>query len=350
LGKRKKFARLLHVSGPTEIFAHTLMFLTTAVIGTYFRLVYVVQMRGTFQFWRGNCETMERVTVGGIDLRGKHGAHFEKIKKDLKRAALVFFIPTLLHVSIIHGYTIFEAIETKARLWEQKVELYAGGTLFVILAFLHFGHCLWMIFFIKLYTASFRIISSNLTELSSFGRDGLQVPPEIYYAEIFSRKVWPEQKQGKTSAAEHLFDSKVRNCIQLFQTVEKQVKAFNHFFATKLIFEILNCIVNILATTFFACLWISRGLLIYLIPLVVPLFVYNAALYHLGTESWLLTKSAIEIARKFQDLPLQSLASETQVKVSVITLIFSFSRHIEQESGCTNSYVHATNLSINILY
>jgi len=138
---------------------------------------------------------------------------------------------------------------------------------YYILIFLHTGHGLWIVFWIKLYTALFNVIGSAL-ELLCSGTD--------------------EDQSPDTSVEKQLM-SQLRECYKLFIRVEDQVKNFNNYFGTFIVCDGLYSILSLIVFLYFLVRWILLANFVSASVLAFGFVVFTMNVYNLATGGSRLT-------------------------------------------------------------
>lgn len=275
------YQKFIALFGATEKTVHFFFVLTASFMGLCFRISGLFMGPRTIQFWKDNCLTLDKIqTALGFFKESifESSPDFGKIKKSLKLSILMNVVFIALHILIVHGYRLHRSLTDDTQWWSSDSDFHLGSAFWFTMVLFHVLNSIWLSFFIKIYTATFRSIARKIRTLNNNGDDNdsgkgidyMEQRPAgiIYGSEIF--QILHPSKVNKSSATgenekearnrHNLLELHVGNCISAFVMLEKLVNRFNTFFGSQLIAEMHVCISNIVAHSFFLLLWIGRNI------------------------------------------------------------------------------------------
>ncbi|CAG7733653.1 unnamed protein product [Allacma fusca] len=261
----------LHLTRKTDVFVYGIMFVTTNGITFYCKIVAIVKHKEFLNFWTKTCKVLDSVGSEAnfrIGVSGKYANLFLCLQKLNGSISLILVLLTFLQ--IVAGLIIFPIFVK-----EYSIRIALSVIVWSFIGYLHtvFSNCL--VFFIRLYTCCFKMVSRELSELNSdYG-----LHPELIVQKI---------QTGEFQAGNRILS----HCISSFYFIDTLVHEFSKFFSTGLLVEIAFSAVMILVYTFFSVDWILNGYY-HLAVAIFPFLLINAfKIYLLGKESSALTSAA----------------------------------------------------------
>jgi hypothetical protein len=253
------------VTTETERLTVFAIWFCSTLVNIIFKIWGLCTKKSTAEFWKQNSALFQDLLSQGMDI------DHQKFKKSLRS---VFLFNQILVFGFLIGVASLYFIPPSAVDYDfygesrgefRTVLALLGRTLMLLQHYMHAGHATWFIFFIRFYKDSFTLIQDNLAKLSL-----------------------EERSQA-------FRDLRVLQQFQLFNKVETRVEAFNVFFGTKLILEVVNSIVICIIYSFFGILQTQRRNYAVIIGILLPALVIMKNFYHLTTDSSQLTASTRRI-------------------------------------------------------
>jgi len=257
--------------------------ITSLILGTYDRLFGFIKRTTTLELWKRNVELIDDFFPhSGSNLSvSVLYTHLSGIRSSVRTsfAATVALI-LALHLS---SHAFFPAEMTPLLLVSLHVYTYAQTS--------HAGQGIWLCFFLKCYSALYRIIQLRLRSLSVGGSE--------YWVNDFD--AFHSARRGK-------LEIEIYDCYKLYMKVGNQVKAFSNHFQHMLFSEFFLCFFSIIAFLFMFLrraveFDISSKLMVsaHFHSLLVIVY-YGKILYNLGTEGSCLSRSAAGVLDRLHEL------------------------------------------------
>jgi len=254
----------------TEAFGYV-----TNLITIWLRVNGVWSRNSTLKFWKRNANLLQefKSTADLSSLDSK----LQEIGKSIRNSAgiLLFLILSHIGIGIYCQYTNTGIYSEYGKNGNIPIMFILTMYFYLLLILTHSGHGIWLCFFLKLYSALLHTIQIKLESIAT-AIDEI-VEPSL---ESSSDTKWIEFQ--------------LRGCYKLYLSLEEQVKDFSNHFRKQLLAE---CILALLSTTvciFLFCRWgVASNLSIEAcIPLILPMVIFGATLYNLGTGGSQLSRAA----------------------------------------------------------
>jgi len=237
------------------------------VIGWIFcvccRAVQTWKKNATRDFWLRNVELITKFStaLSCTPDSTRLDNLFAEIRISLRNSAFIL-------IFIIACFVVIDPLRLVAA--GLPVWIIFTETCYNVLIFLHTGHGIWICFFLKVYTALFKVIGSKLSRLCSLHEGGTHLLPML-----------PDELKGELG-----------NCYVLYLRLEDEIIDFNHHFGR---FIVWDWLFSLLHLVYFSFLVITYGLEYNLVSAGVVTFgvvIFARNLYAQGTEGSRLTCEA----------------------------------------------------------
>jgi hypothetical protein len=277
----------------TEIFVYTFI----NVIRFYFvlglKLLGVFQYRRIKALWHQASALLTKFSISGFNFYGEEGNVLNGVRKYCMRSAIFIYAGALLQfisVALVGLSHFIPNAQDLPKTFSSVIGFWDGYML------LHAGHMVWIQFFVKFYSGLLHLISRE------FHRANDAFKSEPANTEL-----------------------KIQACIALFYEVETGIELFNTLFSSRIIYELLISMINILTFSFFSIRLVAifGGLTIGEITYLVPCLVYLKNLNDLGSSASEInseSKKIVKALEKFSNLNLRP-RTLLQVRTFMVHLI-----------------------------
>ncbi|CAL8080252.1 unnamed protein product [Orchesella dallaii] len=325
----KEFKSFIDFQAPTEVAAYNLMIITSTLSGIYIKIFSLVHGKKYQEFWEHTTSLLDKFHYESETSRGLfhpliNASGFQKIRSSCRLEFFMMIIPVILHVGLIYGWSLVATLLDDS-VSNTDTELYLGLGFWTVGALLHVGNAIWMNFFVKIYTECLHSISIDLKRLKvSVGRSFQNRIPDdrnLYrnglVQPILMHETHPDDlhKHGHGEGSRKMNEN-LKISLDRLTLVDHEIIRFNEFFGNFLLIQVGNCVMNLLAFSFFACLWTGRGNWSQGMETLVPLYIYGKELLDMGSVAEELSSAAENVLDALaEDVMLDYLTEELYLKV-----------------------------------
>ncbi len=312
--RRKDFESLIEFKSATEVAAYNLLIITSTLTGIYMKIFALKNGKHYQAFWE---RTTALITYFDVT------PAFRKIGNSCRLEFVLMFIPFIAHMIYFYARPLANSMiddwsSTTSTWTNNDTQLNFGLMFSTCFALLHIGNGIWMNFFLKIYTKCLQSIAADLQNL------GLkQTSDHHHHKDIHDRNLSKlygintnDQEKSQTRNSPNL-----RTTLDKLTLVDHEITRFNTFFGNLLLLQVVNCVMNLLAYSFFACLWLGRGKWPTFVETLIPLYLYGKELLDLGSRAEDLSGASEEVLNTLtEDVEYGSLSEEMFLKVQLVTV------------------------------
>lgn len=313
--RRKDFESLIEFKSATEVAAYNLSIITSTLTGIYMKIFALKDGKRYQAFW-------EKTTALLSDFQVTPA--FRKIGNSCRLEFFLMFIPFIAHMSYFYARPLANSMlddwaSTSSTWTKNDTQLNFGLMFSTCFALLHIGNGIWMNFFLKIYTKCLQSIAVDLQNLK-------QISDHHHHKEMHDGNLSKlygihTHNQEKSQARNSGQSPNLRTTLDKLTLVDHEITRFNSFFGNLLLLQVANGVMNLLAYSFFACLWMGRGKWQTFAETLIPLYLYGKELLDLGSRAEDLSGASEEVLNSLtEDVEFGNLSEEMFLKVQLVTV------------------------------
>ena len=264
------------------------------------------QRHDSLKFWNQTVQLYNEMDVTVKNVFGNYSISdqfFRIAGREIRNTMIVHLgmaLFYLFYTTFVHVYVLRTV----------QLEKYYFVLLLILSVVSHSANGPWLCLFIKIYTAGYGIIDKCLEECFNGNKNA-----HLFLVNDDNRKSQLELPQSVSAS---MLCKKLEMILKLFESIDREIKHFNHHFWFSLLIQVLLSTAIILVYGFFLCVYgdIRNGFLLGVI--VQPLVLYWLDLYSLCTLSGILTQKALETVEQLQKFYPIDFDLDTNLQLKVL--------------------------------